>query len=33
MSRVTLVDFYFAWELFWPHNARWSDLRGAANDD
>lgn len=25
-------DFYFAWELFWPIDATWGELHGAAND-
>lgn len=27
------LDFYFAWELFWPDNVTWADLRKAANDE
>jgi hypothetical protein len=26
------VNFYECWELFWPANATWSELRKAAND-
>lgn len=27
------LNFYFAWELFWPVNVTWADLREAANDE
>jgi hypothetical protein len=33
MNRCELFNFFAAWELFWPVNATWGELREAANDD
>lgn len=26
------LNFYGAWELFWPRDVTWGELHGAAND-
>lgn len=33
MEQVSAFNFYSGWELFWPANVTWGELREAANDE
>lgn len=33
MTAAPLLNFYYAWELFWPPNATYSEVKKAANDN
>ena len=33
MTRAPLLNFYYAWELFWPRHITYGEVRRAANED
>lgn len=33
MRRFVPFNFYDAWELYWPANVTWGELRTAANEE
>ena len=33
MTGARLLNFYYAWELFWPRNVTYGEVRRAANEE